>query len=226
MRVLIVEDDPGIADIVRRGLSAHHYSVDIAGDSVTGEDLAWSTDYDLIILDVMLPGVTGIEVCRSLRREGLTTPILMLTALSTTEDIVAGLDHGADDYLAKPFDLDVLLARVRALTRRRSDQRAAQIEVGDLTIDLSGRTVVRAGRPVHLTSKVFALLEYLAINKGRIVTRDALVEHIWDMNADARSNVLEALVHNLRVHVDRGHDVPLIHTVRGVGYLLDEKPPS
>ncbi|HVX91219.1 MAG TPA: response regulator transcription factor [Candidatus Paceibacterota bacterium] len=226
MRVLIIEDDVNIADVVRRGLAAQHYMVDMANDAAAGEDLAWSNDYDVIILDVMLPGMNGKDLCRSLRREGLTTPILMLTALADTSDIVDGLDHGADDYLAKPFDLQVLTARVRALARRQAEQRAAEIRIGDLVIDTANRTVVRGERKIHLTAKVFALLEYLAMNHGRIVTRDAIVEHVWDMNFDSRSNVIESLVHTLRTRIDKDEAVPLIHTIRGVGYLLDANPPG
>ena len=226
MRILIIEDEPDIANIVRHQLATNGYNVDIAIDGRTGEDLAWSNDYDVIIMDVMLPGVNGRELCRSLRREGLATPILMLTALDTVDDIVAGLDHGADDYLAKPFDLHVLLARVRALARRRAEQRTAEIQVADLILDTATRSVMRAGQQIHLTAKVYALLEYLAMHRGRIVQRDAIVEHIWDSDFDSRSNVIESLVHSLRTRVDRGHQVQLIHTVRGVGYLLDENPPG
>lgn len=223
MRILVIEDDRFIADVIRRGLTLHNYNVDLAHDSDTGEDLAWSNDYDVIILDVMIPGKNGMELCRSLRNEGLTTPVLMLTALDSSDDIVTGLDHGADDYLAKPFDFDVLVARLRALSRRRSEQRDAQIRIADLVIDTAARTVVRGDRKIHLTGKVFALLEYLAINKGKIITRDAIAEHMWDMDFDPKSNVIDSLVHSLRSRVDKGFDVQLIHTIRGVGYYLDEK---
>lgn len=222
MRILIVEDDENIADVIRRGLVAQHYSVDVASDGAIGLDLAMSNDYDLLILDVMLPRRDGASVSRALRESGFTTPILMLTALGQPRDVINGLDQGADDYLTKPFDFGVLLARIRSLTRRRSDHRLAEIKVADLTIDTARRSVVRDGRPISLTAKEFALLEYFALNKGRVLTRDAIGEHVWDINFDPRSNVIESLMHCLRHKIDKGHNRPLIQTVRGVGYRLEE----
>src|SRR2546423_2859965 len=171
MRILVVEDDLHICDLLRRELIEQHYSVDVANDGETGLDLAWSNEYDLIILDVMLPKKDGLAVCRALRDEGIATPILMLTALGSSVDVIAGLDHGADDYLTKPFDYGVLLARVRSLTRRRTEHRTAEIRIADLVIDTARRTVERNGRRISLTPKEFALLEYLALNQGRVLTR-------------------------------------------------------
>jgi DNA-binding response OmpR family regulator len=222
MRVLIIDDEADIADIVRRWLTSHHYSVDVAHDGTTGEDLAWSNEYDAIIMDVVLPGKNGKELCRSLRSDGITTPILLLTALDTPRDVIEGLDNGADDYLPKPFDFDVLLARLRALVRRQSSQRSSEIKIADLIVNTATRTVVRGQQPIQLTAKAFALLEYLALNKGRIITRDSIVEHMWNMNFDSRSNVIDALVYSLRSRIDKGFTTPLVHTIRGVGYYLDE----
>lgn len=223
MRILIVEDDVNIADVIQRGLVQQHYSVDVAYDGENGMDLAWSNDYDLVILDVMLPKKNGNEVCRSLREEGLSTPILMLTALGSPSDVIRGLDQGADDYLTKPFDFGVLLARVRSLTRRHSEQRTAEIRVGDLVIDTTRRTVTRDDKPISLTAKEFALLEYFALNKGKVLTREAIGEHVWDINFDPRSNVIESLMHCLRHKIDKDQKFPLIHTVRGAGYRFDDQ---
>lgn len=223
MRILIVEDDRAIADEIRRELSAQHYTVDMAADGEQGEDLALSNDYDLILLDLMLPKKDGRDVCRTLRSEGITTPILMMTALGDTEQVISGLDTGADDYLVKPFHIGVLLARIRSLARRHSDQKTAQLEVADLVLDAARRVVTRAGRTIDLTAKEFALLEYFLHNRERVLTREMISEHVWDMNFDPRSNVVDSLVRFLRQRIDKGFSKPLIHTVRGVGYRLSEE---
>jgi DNA-binding response OmpR family regulator len=223
MRILVVEDDEAIADIIRCGLVAQHYYVDIAADGETAVDLAWSNDYDLLILDIMLPKKNGRDVCRELRDEGLMTPILMLTALASEEDMISGLDIGADDYLTKPFSFNVLLARVRSLTRRQSEQKTAEIAVADLVLDTARRRVQRSGKAIELTAKEFALLEYFVLNKGKVLTREAISEHVWDMHFDPRSNVIESLMKCLRQKVDKDYSVQLIHTIRGIGYRLDER---
>ncbi len=223
MRILVVEDDENIASVIRRGLVEQHYSVDVAPDGEEGQDAAWSNDYDLIILDVMLPKIDGYSLCKMLRDEGLTTPILMLTALGGSNDVITGLDQGADDYLTKPFDFGVLLARIRSLTRRRFETKTAVIEISDLKIDTAKRTVERNGQPVTLTAKEFSLLEYFVMNKGRVLTREVIAEHVWDINFDPKSNVIESLVRFLRQKIDRDHEAPLIHTVRGVGYRFDDR---
>jgi DNA-binding response OmpR family regulator len=222
MRILIVEDDVNICDMLRRGLVEQHYSVDVAHDGETGLDLAWSNDYDLVILDLMLPKRDGKSVCKSLRTDGVVTPILMLTALASSNDVISGLDHGADDYLTKPFDFGVLLARVRSLTRRRSEHRTAEIRIADLTIDTARRVVERNGRQISLTPKEFALLEYLALNRGKVLTREAISEHVWDINFDPKSNVIEQLMRGLRQKIHLDQEAPLIHTIRGAGYRFDE----
>lgn len=225
MRILIVEDDVNIADVIKRGLVEQHYSVDIAHDGDNGYELACCNDYDLIILDVMLPKMNGTDVAKALRKEGFATPILMLTALGSANDVINGLDQGADDYLTKPFDFGILLARIRSLTRRRTDQRTAEIHVADLKIDTTRRTVERDGQPINLTAKEFALLEYFVLNKGKVLTREVIGEHVWDINFDPRSNVIESLMHCLRHKIDKGYAFPLIHTVRGVGYRFDDRQP-
>ncbi|HVK38056.1 MAG TPA: response regulator transcription factor [Candidatus Kapabacteria bacterium] len=221
MRILVVEDDQNIADVLRRGLVEQHYSVDVAGDGQTGAELALVNDYDLLILDIMLPGLDGRAVCRRVREEGLLTPILMLTALGSAGDVITGLDSGADDYLTKPFDYGVLLARVRSLTRRRSELRTTQVRVADLEIDTARRTVRRGETPINLTAKEFALLEYFVLHKGRVLSREAIGEHVWDINFDPRSNVIESLIRFLRQKIDVEGEDSLIQTIRGVGYRLD-----
>jgi len=218
MRILVVEDDPDIADLIRLGLTARRYSIDVAHDGEAGSELAWSNEYDLIIMDVQMPKLDGRSLCRMLRAEKITTPILMLTALSDSEDIIGGLDDGADDYLTKPFNFGVLLARVRALTRRSSEQKTAVIRIADLTVDTAKRTAERAGRAIELTAKEYSLLEYLALNEGKLVTRSEISEHVWDSNFDPKSNVIESLMSCLRQSIDRDHQVRLIHTIRGAGY--------
>lgn len=226
MRILLVEDDIAIANVIRRGLVDQHYSVDIVHDGERGKEYALCNDYDLIILDVMLPGMDGRDVCRHLRATGLATPIMMLTALSTPDDVVAGLDIGADDYLPKPFDFTILLARVRALTRRYTDQKTARISSGDVVIDTAHRTASRAGRVLDLTAKEFTLLEYLVINQGKTLTRESISEHVWDINFDPKSNVIESLIRFLRQKIDPEEGASLIRTVRGIGYRFEASPDS
>jgi DNA-binding response OmpR family regulator len=220
MRILIVEDDPNIADVIRRGLVAQHYSVDVAGDGRRGEELALVNDYDLIILDILLPFKDGRDVCQSLRTKEIATPILMLTALGEVEDKIHGLDIGADDYMTKPFHFGELLARVRSLSRRQTDQKTTEIQIADLVLDTARRTVVRNNMPITLTAKEFALLEYLAINSGKVLTREKISEHVWDMNFDPQSNIIDSFIRFLRQKIDKDFNPPLIHTVRGVGYRL------
>ena len=223
MRILVVEDDANIAAAIRRELVDQHYSVDVASDGMAGEDLALSNDYDLILLDLMLPKKDGRDVCKSLREDGLTTPILMMTALGEAEDTIHGLDAGADDYLVKPFHMGVLLARIRSLSRRKSEHKTTELKVADLVLDTAKRTVSRSGVPITLTAKEFSLLEYFIMNKERVLTRDMISEHVWDMNFDPRSNVVDSLVRFLRQRIDKDFSPTLIHTVRGVGYRLSEE---
>jgi DNA-binding response OmpR family regulator len=223
MRILVVEDDPNLADVLRRGLAGQHYSVDLAGDGEEGEYMASVSDYDVIILDVLLPKRDGRKVCTNLRRQGIKTPILMLTALDSVEDKISGLDVGADDYLTKPFHLGELLARVRSMIRRVSEQKSSAIQIADLVLDTAQRTVTRAGQPIVLTAKEFALLEYFMLHPGKVLSREMISEHVWDMNFDPQSNVIDSFIRFLRLKVDKGYDRRLIHTVRGMGYRLSEE---
>ncbi len=220
MRVLIVEDEAKLAAIVRRGLRAAGHAADIAG---RGEDALWmaaATDYSAILLDVMLPGIDGVETCRRLRAVGVRTPVLMLTARDAVADRVSGLDGGADDYLVKPFAFDELLARLRALARRPVDVRAPVVEAGGLTLDPAARSVRRGNTPIALTPREFALLEALIERPGEAVSRFDLLERVWDEAYEHRSNVIDVYVGYLRDKVDRPFGTQTIETVRGVGYRL------
>jgi DNA-binding response OmpR family regulator len=225
MRVLVVEDDHKIAASLARALRAESYAVDIANDGAKGEELAQVNDYDLIILDIMLPKQDGWETCAHLRQAHVLTPILMLTALDDVSDKIRGLDQGADDYLAKPFHSGELLARMRSLIRRRSEERTAVLEKFGLQLDLNTHKASRDTKEVALTAKEFALLELFMLNSGRILTRDVISEHLWDMNFDPKSNVVDSFVKFLRQKIDRGFGKPLIHTVRGSGYIFSDSEP-
>jgi DNA-binding response OmpR family regulator len=223
MRVLLVEDELPIADFIARGLTENGYSVDIAHDGE--EAVAWPSvaDFDIIILDVMLPVRDGIEVCRLFRAQGVRTPVLMLTARDAVEDRVLGLDSGADDYLVKPFAFAELLARLRALSRREPVLLGNELRVGYLIMDTATRTVSRAGKRLDLTSKEFALLEYLMRHPDQVLTRTVIAEHVWNYDFDNATNVIDVHVKNLRKKVDGPFDVSLIQTVRGVGYRISAR---
>ena len=220
MRILLVEDEPSAAGILAKGLREQTYAVDLAPDGETALEQAYINDYDLIILDVMLPHKDGFEVCRQLREQGSTTPILMLTARDAVEDRIEGLDTGADDYLVKPFDFHELLARMRALLRRGPALRPEIITLADLAIDTRGRQAWRTRTPVELTAKEYALLEYLAKRVDEVVTRRDIAEHVWDENFDPFSNLIEVYIQRLRRKIDEGRKVKLIRTRRGEGYML------
>jgi DNA-binding response OmpR family regulator len=221
MRILVVEDEPTAAGVLATGLREHAYAVDIASDGDAALEQAAVNQYDLLIVDVLLPGIDGFEVCRRLRAEGASVPILMLTALGRLDDRVEGLDAGADDYLPKPYHFKELLARVRALLRRGPALASAVLSVGDLTIDTRARRVERAGRNIQLTTKEYSLLEYLARRQGEVVGRADIAEHVWDDGFDPMSNLIEVYIQRLRRKIDDGQDVKLIHTRRGAGYTLD-----
>jgi two-component system copper resistance phosphate regulon response regulator CusR len=221
MRILIVEDEPVAATVLAKGLREHAYAVDVAGDGLVALEQAIVNDYDLMILDVLLPGINGVELCGRLRAEGITAPILMLTARGEPDQRVQGLDAGADDYLAKPYHFPELLARVRALLRRGPALASSVLTVDDLTIDTRARRIERAGRAIQLTTKEYALLEYLARRGGEVVGRGDIAEHVWDDSSDPMSNLIEVYIQRLRRKVDDGHAVKLIHTRRGAGYTLD-----
>jgi two-component system copper resistance phosphate regulon response regulator CusR len=220
MRILLVEDEPRVARFVAKGLREKSYAVDIA---MEGESTLYQTeinDYDLIILDVMLPGKDGFEICRELRGRGVNAPVLMLTARDAIDDRVEGLDSGADDYLVKPFEFKELLARVRALLRRARDFRSSVLQISDLVLNTANHMAVRAGRRINLTAKEYALLEYFALHRGRLLGREEIAEHVWDENFDPVSNIIDVYVRRLRKKVDEGFDSHLIHTRRGAGYML------
>lgn len=216
----MVEDDARLAAVVARGLRKHAFAVDIASDGDEGLFLAETNDYDLLILDVMLPKKTGFEVCKILRANGTGLPILMLTARDAVSDRVMGLDSGADDYLIKPFDFNELLARVRALLRRRPQLISEEINIGNLSLNRTTRSAMRGNRKITLTTKEYALLEFLMENVDRVLTREQIAEHVWDINFDAFSNVIDVYIKRLRRKVDTPNEAPLIYTKRGTGYLL------
>jgi two-component system copper resistance phosphate regulon response regulator CusR len=220
MRILLVEDEPGAAQMLAKGLREQSYAVDVATDGETAVYQADVNDYDLVILDVMLPLKDGFEVCRELRAGGMTIPILMLTARDAPPDRVAGLDQGADDYLTKPFDFHELLARLRALLRRGPALRPETVEIADLSIDMRARRVRRGGRQIELTAKEYALLEYLARRAGEVVSRAEIAEHVWEENFDPFSNLIEVYVQRLRRKIDEGRAPRLLRTRRGEGYVL------
>ena len=223
MRVLIVEDERKVAQFLKKGFQSEAFAVDIAPDGSEGLRLAMSNTYDAIVLDVMLPKMSGLEVLEELRRQRITTPILILTARSDVEDRVKGLNSGADDYLPKPFSFSEVLARVRAIMRRTSaDVRGSVLEMGDVRMDLLNRSVARGTKPITLTNKEFELLEYLLRNKGRVLSRVTLTEHIWDMDFDTETNVVDVLVNRLRRKLEDGFATKVILTIRGVGYVMKE----
>jgi heavy metal response regulator len=220
MRILVVEDEKKIADFIKRGLKEEGYAVDVAHDGEEGHFLAAEGKYDLIVLDLMVPKIDGISLCRKLREEKITTPVMMLTVKDAVKDKVAGLDAGADDYLTKPFAFEEFLARIRALLRKRDTHTVNKLQVGELVLDLLTHKVTRAGREIELTSKEYALLEYLIRNTGIVVTRTMISEHVWDMNFDTYTNIIDVYINYLRNKIDRGYQNKLIHTLRGRGYVL------
>ncbi len=222
MRILVVEDNPDMAAAIRQGLKENGYSVDVTHNGFEGEELAATEPYDLVVLDVMLPDRDGVEVCRNLRRREVATYILMLTALSSTSNKIAGLDAGADDYLTKPFEFDELLARIRALLRRGKSSEATNLEFGGLELDLVRRRVQRDGHKIKLSAKEFALLEFFMRNSDRVVDRTTIAQKIWDINYEPSSNVIDVCISSLRKKIDRDFPRPFIHTVIGMGYRFGE----
>ncbi|MDE1920668.1 MAG: response regulator transcription factor [Candidatus Omnitrophica bacterium] len=220
MRILVIEDEVKIAQFIKRGLKEEGYAVDVANDGEEGHFMLASNEYDALVLDLMLPKMDGLALCRQLRKDGNQIPIIMLTAKDTVKDKVKGLDTGADDYLPKPFAFEELLARVRVLLRKKDSRVQTQLRVDDLCLDLLTHKVTRSDRDIDLTSKEFALLEYLMRNAGNIVTRTMISEHVWDINFDTFTNVIDVYINYLRNKIDSGFENKMIHTVRGKGYLL------
>lgn len=222
LRILVVEDEEKIASFIKRGLKEEGYVVDLAPDGEQGHFLATTNDYDLILLDVMLPKLDGFTLCRRLREKNALVPVILLTAKEDVKDKVQGLDNGADDYITKPFEFEELLARIRVHLRRKHEGVRTMYKVDDLTLDLLGHKVERAGKQVNLTTKEYSLLEYLMRHTGQIVTRTMLAEHVWDVHFDPGSNVIDVYINYLRNKIDGDHEKKLIHTVRGRGYTLKE----
>jgi DNA-binding response OmpR family regulator len=222
MRVLFVEDDSRLAAVVRQGLKEQGFGVDVSGDATGGLGLALSNNYDAILLDIMLPGKSGFTMLRELRRRGSAVPVMIVTARSSVEDRVQGLDLGADDYLLKPFDFQELLARLRAITRRPAASPRTVLTAADLELDTSRHEVKRSGRRIELSAKEFALLEYLLRSKGTVVTRGMILDHVWDLDYHGTSNLVEVYINYLRRKIDQDFEPKLIHTVRGVGYVVRE----
>ena len=220
MRILVIEDEKKVADFVSKGLEEEHYAVDTAYDGEIGLDLAETNDYDLVVLDLMIPKIDGWEVLRRMRANGNKVPVLILTARDTVEEIVKGLDSGSDDYLTKPFAFAEFLARVRALLRREKVEKEPVLRVGDLTLSLVTHRVNRGGREIELTSKEYTLLEYMMRNPNKVLTRVMISEHVWDYHFDSMTNVIDVYVNYLRKKIDKDFEAKLIHTIRGVGYVI------
>lgn len=224
MKILLVEDEPQLVSIIQRNLTAEGHQVSVAMDGTTGLKMGLDMDFQLVILDIMLPGINGVELCRQLRQANKTMPILMLTALGTTENVVTGLDSGADDYMVKPFNLDELNARVRTLGRRSSGAASAAniLQVADMVIDLDERSVKRGDKPIDLTATEYRLIEFLTRNKNRMLTRIEILEQVWNIDFNMGTNVVDVYINYLRKKLDKDHEVKLIHTAVGMGYILKE----
>ncbi|MBU1043123.1 MAG: response regulator transcription factor [Candidatus Omnitrophica bacterium] len=222
MRVLVIEDEKKVASFIKRGLKEKGYAVDVSEDGDDGLLQAKTNPYDLIVLDIMLPGKDGIYICRQLRKNNINAPVLMLTARDDVEDKVNGLDSGADDYLTKPFQFAEFLARVRALVRRNDGKKITILKVSDLELDQITHKVTRAGKAIELTSTEYALLEYLMLNVNQVVTRTMISEHVWNDDFDSFSNIINVYVNYVRRKVDDGFAKKLIHSIRGTGYILKE----
>ncbi len=223
MRILVVEDEKKVASFIQRGLEGEGFTVDVANDGESGVELGAKNSYDLILMDVMLPKMDGLQAVKILREKGVPTPVLCLTAKDTVEDIVAGLDSGSDDYLTKPFAFAELLARVRSLVRRGAQERGAEITYADLRLDPVAHKVWRSDQEIDLTAKEYALLEFFMRNPETTLTRTMIAEHVWDYTFDSFTNIIDVYVNYLRKKVDRDFSKRLIHTVRGIGYVLKEE---
>ncbi len=222
MKILVVEDEPKVAFFLKQGLEEHNFEVTIASDGLLGIKYGIENTYDVIILDIMIPYKNGIEVAKELRNTGVKSPILILTALSTIDEKVEGLDAGADDYLLKPFDFKELLARIRALLKRNGENLQANdiLRLFDLELDLNRKVARRGGKTIDLTAKEYMLLEYLIRNKNRVISRNEILEHVWSTNYDTSTNVIDVYINFLRKKIDKDYDVKIIHTMVGMGYII------
>ncbi|MEY4986819.1 MAG: hypothetical protein RL567_942 [Bacteroidota bacterium] len=225
IKILLIEDEPKTVQSLKQGLEENHYTVDVAYDGLMGKQLATRTAYQLIISDIIIPGMNGLELCKSLRAEGIQTPILMLTALSTTDDKLVGFEAGADDYLAKPFDFKEFLARVKALIKRSNQTliEAQVLKFADLELDLTSKIVTRSGQKINLTAKEFQLMEYFLRNQEKVISKAEIAENIWEVEDEGSSNLIEVYVNYLRKKVDKGFPSKLIHTQFGMGYILRQE---
>lgn len=224
-KVLLIEDTPDLVSVILRGLSEEGIEISVAADGITGLEMAFKYDFNLIVLDIMLPGKNGIQVCKEIRSRNSDVAILMLTALGSTENIVTGLESGADDYLVKPFKLEELIARMRTLIRRSSKQITVtdRINIADLEINTASKMVTKAGKPVNLTATEYRLLEYLLKNQNKVLSRILILENVWDIDFNMGTNVVDVYINYLRKKIDNGNDIKLIHTVFGMGYILKEE---
>ncbi len=222
MRILIIEDEKKVASFIKKGLEEEYYAADIASDGKEGLKLAENEDYDLIIMDIMLPFIDGMTLTRELRKRKIPTPILMLTIRDSTDSKIEGLDAGADDYLTKPFAFEELLARIRALLRRNEKAKVSTLKVKGITLDLISHRVIKDGIEIILTQKEFSILEYLLRNKNKVVSRTKLVEHVYDYHFDTETNIIDVFINKLRTKIEPGSATPLIHTIRGVGYIIKD----
>jgi DNA-binding response OmpR family regulator len=223
MRILIIEDEPKMAKLLKKGLGEENHSVMVSHDGMEGFDMSRTYEFDVVVLDVMLPGMTGFEIARRLRHSNSHVPILMLTARDAVADVVKGLNVGADDYLTKPFAFEELLARLQAIARRGPVERLPQLKIADLVLDATTHTVSRAGKEIHLTKTEYLLLELMMRHSGRVLARNAIVESVWGFDTEIESNTLDAFLRLLRKKIDTGHTIKLIHTIRGFGYVLREE---
>ena len=222
MKILVVEDEKKVASFLKKGLEQEYYSVDIASDGKEGLNYVFSNEYDLIILDIMLPFMDGISLLKEIRKEKIGTPILMLTAKDTVDDKVTGLDSGADDYLAKPFAFEELLARIRALMRRKEESKSLILSVDNLSLDTQTHKVTRGGQEIILTPKEYSILEYLLRNKNNVVSRMKLTDHVYEYHFDPDTNVIDVYINKLRNKIDKDFNHPLLHTIRGIGYMMKD----
>jgi heavy metal response regulator len=222
MKILLIEDEKKVASFIKKGLEEEYYTVDVAYDGKEGLRLSFSEEYDLMIMDVMLPLKDGFTLLKEIRAEKINTPVLMLTAKDTIENKVEGLDSGADDYLTKPFAFEELLARIRALLRRNENSKSVELKAADLVLDTQSHKVIRSGIEITLTPKEYSILEYLLRHKNHVVSRTLLSEHVYDYHFDSDTNVIDVYINKLRNKIDRQFDTPLLHTIRGVGYILKE----
>ncbi|WP_316791292.1 response regulator transcription factor [Pedobacter frigoris] len=223
-KVLLIEDTPDLVSVILRGLSEEEIEISVAADGITGLEMVFKYEFDLIVLDIMLPGMNGIQVCREIRNRNKDIAILMLTALGSTENIVTGLESGADDYLVKPFKLEELIARMRTLIRRSRKQEVVtdRVSVADLEINTASKTVAKAGKPINLTATEYRLLEYLLKNQNKVLSRIQILENVWDIDFNMGTNVVDVYINYLRKKIDNGDGIKLIHTVFGMGYILKE----